>query len=217
MEPNPVSTAIRILLVDDHPAVRQGLALLLAPEGIVVHAEANGRADAMAMVEEGLLDLALVDLSLGGEDGLTLVAELHGRGVPTLVYSMHEDPQHVHGAFAAGALGYVTKREVHRVLVDAIRDVAQGRRFVSPNAALALASRAAEALAETEIRDLSEQEQQVYHLLGHGEGTIEIAAILHISVRTVESYYARILEKLGLNGMHDLHRHAINHRRDPAS
>jgi DNA-binding NarL/FixJ family response regulator len=205
---------IRILVVDDHPTVRQGLALLLAPEGIEVCAEAGGRADALAHVENCRPDVAIVDLSLHGEDGLALVADLHARALPSLVYSMHEDGRRVERAFAAGAFGYVTKREISRVLVQAIREVAAGRRFVSPTAALALAEHLARPHACNVDRELSEQEQHVYHLLGQGEGTLEIAAALGISTRTVDSYYARIQAKLNLHGMHDLRRHAINHFRE---
>jgi DNA-binding NarL/FixJ family response regulator len=202
--------AISILLVDDHPAVRKGLTLLLAPEGIAVCAEAGGRNEALRCVEECRPDLALVDLSLGGEDGLILVVDLRARAVPSLVYSMHEDARHVEGAFAAGALGYVTKREIDRVLVQAIREVAARHRFVSPIAAVALSERISGPVENNAGRALSKQERQVYNLLGQGEGTIEIAAALHISTRTVESYYTRIMDKLGLAGMHDLRRHAIN-------
>jgi len=184
---------------------------LLAPEGITVCAEASGRAGALAHVEDRRPDLALVDLSLAGENGLAVVADLHARAVPSLVYSMHEDGRHVEGALAAGALGYVAKREIHRVLVQAIREVAAGRRFLSPMAAVALAEHLAGPRAYNVDRDLSKQERQVYHLLGQGEGTIEIAAALRISTRTVESYYARIQDKLGLRGMHELRRHAISH------
>src|SRR5512135_590234 len=126
------SPPIRVLLVDDHPAVREGLALLLAPEGIEVCAEAGGRADALARVEERRPDLAIVDLSLDGEDGLALISDLHGRAVPVLVYSMHTGARRVGSAFEAGALGYVTKRAFHGILVQGIREVAAGRRFVSP-------------------------------------------------------------------------------------
>jgi DNA-binding NarL/FixJ family response regulator len=131
--------AIRVLLVDDHPAVRQGLALLLADEGFAVCGEAGSCADALTGLEKDRVDVAIVDLSLDGEDGAALVADLRRLGVPALVYSMHNDPRHVGGAFAAGALGYVTKREFHGVLVQAVREVAAGRRFVSPCAAAALA------------------------------------------------------------------------------
>lgn len=210
-------TAIRVLIVDDHPAVRQGLGLLLASEGIIVCAEASGRAEALARVEECRPDLTLVDLLLGEEDGMAVVAELHRRGSRSLVYSMHEDGRHVEEAFAAGALGYVTKREVHRVLVEAIREVAGGRRFVSPRAAVALSDRITDAEAKDAVDELSKQERHVYRLIGEGEGTTEIAATMSISTRTVESYYSRILVKLGLDGMRELRRHAIGHLRKSVS
>jgi DNA-binding NarL/FixJ family response regulator len=207
------SPLIRVVLVDDHPAVREGLALLLAPEGIDVCAEAGGRADGLARVEERRPDLAIVDLSLDGADGLALIADLHERAVKVLVYSMHNDALRVGSAFAAGALGYVTKREFHGVLVQAIREVAAGRRFVSPNAAAALAESLTGSAAGGAVPKLSPQEREVYELLGQGEGTPEIAAALRISNHTVESYYARILVKLSLNGMYELRRHAIDHFR----
>ena len=202
---------IRTTVVDDHPAVRQGLALLLAPEGIDVCAEATGLADALACVNECRPDLVIVDLSLDGEDGLALVADLYERAVPVLVYSMYSDPRRVGSAFAAGALGYVTKRELQGVLVQAIREVAAGRRFVSSNAAAALAESLTRSPTDDGVRKLSHQEREVYQLLAQGEGTFEIAAALRISTHTVESYYARIQVKLMLNGMHELRRHAIEH------
>jgi len=202
---------IRILLVDDHPAVRQGLAVLLEPEGIVC-AEAGGRAEALAHLQEDRPDLAIVDLSLDGEDGLTLVADLRERRVPALVYSMHHDARHVGSAFAAGALGYVTKREFQAVLVQAIREVAAGRRFASPVATAALAESLTGAPPVDYVARLSSHERKVYELLGQGEGTFEIAAALHVSNHTVETYYERIKLKLNLNGMYELRRHAIERR-----
>ncbi len=210
----PFSAPVRVLLVDDHPAVRQGLALLLSPEGIEACAEAGGGAEALAALESCRPDLAIVDLSLDGEDGTALIAELRARGVPTLAYSMHKDARHVEAAFAAGALGYVTKRELHGVLVEAIRAVASGRRFVSPVAGAALAERAAVPSADAGLDGLSRQEREVYRLVGQGEGTYEIAARLEISTRTVEAYYTRILVKLGLHGMYELRHHAIAHAQD---
>ncbi len=208
---------IRVLLVDDHPAVRQGLGLLLSSEGIEVCAEAGSQEEALLLLDECRPDLALVDLSLGGEDGLVLISRLREREVSVLVYSMHEDSGHVEGSLSAGALGYVAKRELHRVLVEAIKEVASGRRFVSPNAALALADRVAAPNTPDAARILSEQEKQVYRMLGSGDGTIEIAVALGISTRTVESYFARIMEKLHIEGMRDLRRHAISHFRSASS
>jgi DNA-binding NarL/FixJ family response regulator len=205
---------IRIVIVDDHPAVREGLALLLAPEGVCVCGEASSRAEALDIVRQSQPHLALVDLSLGGEDGADLVEDLLTLQVPAIVYSMHEDAHRVEAAFAAGALAYVTKREMHGVLVQAIREAAAGRRFVSPNAALALAAYAAVSQSQEDERSLSEQESHVFSLLGDGEGTTDIAAAMGISTRTVDSYYARIMEKLGVDGMRELRRRAISSRRD---
>lgn len=206
---------VRVLVVDDHPAVRQGLALLLEPEGITVCAEAENRVQALDRLKGRSPDLALVDLSLGDDDGLPLIVELSKLGLPCLVYSMHEDGRHVENAFSAGARGYVTKREVHRVLVEAIAEVAAGRRFVSPRAAAALADQVAAGNADRCLEGLSSQEKQVYQLLGEGNTTKAIAASMNISTRTVESYYTRILVKLALEGMGELRRHAILHLRKP--
>ena len=117
---------------------------------------------------------------------------------------MHEDGRRVANAFSSGALGYVTIREVHGVLAEAIREVAEGRSFVSPRAAVALAKQAVSGPAGAAYEELSGQEKQVYRLLGEGESTKQIAAAMNISTRTVESYYARILVKLDLEGMNDL-------------
>ena len=208
---------IHVLVVDDHPAVRQGLALLLEPEGITVCAEAENREQALARLKSHRPDMALVDLSLGEDDGLLLIADLTRCAVPCLVYSMHEDGRHVENAFSAGARGYVTKREVHRVLVEAIAEVAAGRRFVSPRAAAALADQVALGPGGRCLEGLSSQEKQVYQLLGEGDTTKAIAASMSLSTRTVESYYTRILVKLGLEGMGELRRHAILHLRKPES
>lgn len=200
---------IRVLVVDDHPAVREGLAFLASSEGRFVAAQASGRVEALSQVERQRPDVAIVDLSLDGEDGLPLVTDLKLRRIPVLVYSMHGDARHVHDAFVRGASGYVTKSEFRGVLVDAIRAVAAGRRFVSPRAAVALT----ESLAGgdgTALSTLSTKERQVYRMLGEGEGTYEIAAAMHISTHTVESYYSRIQQKLGLDGMYRLRRHAIH-------
>jgi DNA-binding NarL/FixJ family response regulator len=205
----PGSTApLRLLIVDDHPAVREGLSRLLSSEGMEVCAEAGSGADALAQVEACHPDVAIVDLSLDGEDGLRLVADFRARAVRTLVYSMHSDATHVEGAFAAGALGYVTKAEFRGVLIEAIQAVSAGRRFVSPVAG-ALSERSADPAGHG-VQPLSSKEYEVYRLIGQGEGTYEIAAALKISTHTVESYYSRIRQKLGLEGMYELRRHAIN-------
>ncbi len=130
-----VHTRLRILLVDDHAAVRHGLAMVLEGEGVGECREAAGRDEALAAAAGDLPDLALVDLSLDADDALKLVAELCARNVPVLVCSIHEEPGYVRRALAAGARGYITKREAPRELARAVRDVLNGWMLVSPRAA----------------------------------------------------------------------------------
>lgn len=214
--PSKAVPRVHVLLVDDHPAVRQGLTLLLAAEDIVVRGEAGGRAEALARIIDARPDLAIVDLSLDGDDGLSVLADLHRRGVPVLIYSMHDDPRHVQDAVAGGALGYVTKREFQDVLVHAIREVAAGRRFLSPRAAAALAE-SVTATTAPGLEKLSPHERQVYELLGQGVDTSDIATTLHVTTHTVESYYSRIIVKLNVQGMYELRRHAIARLRKHAT
>ncbi len=198
-----------ILVVDDHPAVRAGLSILVQSRGLRVCAEAGGRAEALMHADRRQPDLAIVDLSLDGEDGLSLVADLSKRGVHVLVYSMHSDAERITDALGAGALGYVTKAEVRDVLIDGILHVCSGNRFVSPKAAIALADRASGTHPDGEVRSLSSKEAEVFRRLGQGDGTLEIAAGMGISTHTVESYYSRIQLKLDIHGMYELRRRAI--------
>lgn len=124
-----------ILLVDDHAAIRHGLARVLAEEGVGDCREATGREEALDAVTSEPPDMALVDLSPGTEEALQLVAELCERNIPVLVCSMHEEPRYVRRALAAGARGYITKREAPRELARAVRDVLEGWMLISPRAA----------------------------------------------------------------------------------
>lgn len=202
---------VRLFMVDDHPAVRQGLRLLLEQEGILICGEAGDCATALQEIPVSSPDLVMVDLSLGKESGLTLLRSLAGlaREVPLLVYSMHEDSFHIGQAFSSGASGYVTKREISSVLTLAIGELLAGRRYASPRAEAILGAVPAEG-ATTE--PLSPRELQVYRFLGEGYTTAGIAEELGVSRRTVDSYYARILEKLELHGMEELHRRAAANR-----
>ena len=193
---------IRVLMVEDHPVVRQGLRLLLELEGIQVCAEVDSIKAAILSAERCSPDLVMVDLNLGDEDGLELLRQLTAEqpSLPLLVYSMFEDPAHVDRALRAGARAYVTKREGAHVLPLAIRECAAGRRYLSP--------RIAQQRAESN-EFLSLQEQQVFELLGRGKTISAIAARLDLSPRTVESYFARIQAKLGLSSMKELRQRAI--------
>ena len=195
----------RILLVEDHPMVRQGVRLLLEQAGLEVCGEAETRAGALALLDPARPDLLLVDLSLGEESGLQLIRALPqgGGAPPVLVYSMHEDWLHVHQALQAGAKGYVTKRELGDVLLEAIQAVLAGGPFTSPRAARAIAESPAEVNLEG-ILQLSAQELEIFSLLGSGQGVGDIADAKGVSRKTVESYCGRMQVKLGLKGMKEL-------------
>lgn len=201
----------RIFLVDDHPAVRQGLSLLLHQEGIIVCGEAASREEALRYLEETDPDLVLVDLSLGNESGLDLIRDVAPRGVATLVYSMYDDALHVEAAFAAGAVGYVTKREMAATLIAAIREVLAGQRFFSPVIARILADKLISNTPRIPVERLSDREMEVFRRTGEGDTAAEMADLFAISPRTVESYYARIIEKLELRGVKAMRRLAIQY------
>lgn len=203
-------SASRVFLVDDHPLVRQGLTAVLAQAGFTVCGEAGNGSETLHHPQLASADVAILDLALGEENGVDLIAALRERGIRVLVYTMYEEPSRVTGALAAGAGGYVTKREVGQYLVEAVHEVLAGKLYVSPRAASGLANQAAKRCVDDV--SLSEQQRHVYRLLGEGASADEIAAELQLSPRTVESYCARMIEKLGLTGMKELRRQAIADR-----
>ena len=130
----------RLFLIDHHPAVRQGLTLLLQ-QAHTICGEAGSSAEAAEQLKESGADLLLLDLALGAESGLGLIAAARQLGISVLVYSMREDADSISGAFAAGATGYVTKCEADEVLLAALADLLAGKRHLSPQAAQSLANR----------------------------------------------------------------------------
>ena len=146
--------------------------------------------------------LVIVDLSLGEESGVDLIGSLCRRGLAVLVYSMHEGAQAIRHALDAGAGGYVTKRDVAESLIEAVRALAAGASYRSP--------RVVAALQKARPREaLSSQQREVFRLLGQGCANEDIAQRMDISVRTLESYCARIVDKLGLQGTKELRHLAI--------
>ncbi|HEY3452582.1 MAG TPA: response regulator transcription factor [Myxococcales bacterium] len=205
---------LKVFVVDDHPVMRQGIGVLLQQAGVEVVGSAATVADALAGISSTAPHVALVDLGLGREDGRALLRKL-GKdpgGPKRLVYSMNEDAGSVEESLAAGASGYVTKGEVWETLVAALRAVAAGECYLSPRA-----SRALDALprvpSEAAAVALSVREREVFRLLGEGYSTKEVGARLEVSPRTVESYCARLQEKMGLSGMRELRRQAIGARK----
>jgi DNA-binding NarL/FixJ family response regulator len=207
---------IRVLLADDHSIVRAGLRRLIEESGdIQVVAEAADGREALLKSSEANIDVAVVDISLPGMDGLEVVARLHALRpkLPILVLTMHEEEQYVIRALGAGAMGYATKRSAPEELVRAIRKVHGGARYLSEAASEALAGRVARgAGAESPLDSLSNREVQVLRGLALGRTNREIAETYNISVKTVDTYRARLLSKLRLRNNAELSRFAIQHR-----
>jgi DNA-binding NarL/FixJ family response regulator len=206
---------IRVLIVDDHPIVRHGFSALLGGETDfeVCGAVADGRS-ALDALETAKPDVALVDVSLGGTSGIDLIRELKlsASQLFVLVVSMHDELLYAERALRAGASGYVMKHEATELIVRAIRAVAAGGIYVSEAVSLHLVQRwAANGAVRTEspLDGLSDRELHVLELMGRGLGTRAIAEQLHISVKTVESYRARLKEKMNLHSGTELVRFAV--------
>jgi DNA-binding NarL/FixJ family response regulator len=207
---------IKVLLADDHSIVRAGLRRLIEESGdmLVVAEAADGR-EALRAVESAPPDVAVIDLSMPGIDGLEVISRLHASfpSLPLLVLTMHEEAQYVVRAIEAGAMGYITKQAAPEQLVNAIRKVVGGSRFLTDEAAEALALRVARGASGQSVLDtLSMRELQVLRRLAMGATNREIASIYGISIKTVDTYRFRILKKLDLRNNAELSRFAIlNH------
>jgi len=204
---------IRVLLADDHSIVRAGLRRLVEDAGdmVVVADAADGR-EAIKKVQESLPDVAVIDLSMPGMDGLEVVGRLLSQypKLPVLILTMHEEEQYVVRAIEAGAMGYVTKRSAAEQLLKAIRKVHGGGRYLSESASEALAARMAKGTAARSPLDtLSTREIQVLRGLALGKSNREIAETYHISTKTIDTYRARLLKKLNLKNNAELTRFAI--------
>lgn len=199
----PPDTPARILIVDDHPILRHGIAQLITREGdFDVRGEAGSHDEALELLARQEFDLMLVDLSLEGPSGLDLirvVRERHPR-VRCLVLSMHDERLHAERALRAGARGYLMKQEATRKIVAALRRVRDGRIYLSEAIASDLLERMAGGApaAADDLQGLSDRELEVLRLIGQGLKTGEIAKALSRSVHTVEAHRASIKRKLNL-------------------
>ncbi|MBI2752446.1 MAG: response regulator transcription factor [Betaproteobacteria bacterium] len=202
---------IRVLIADDHTLVREGLRQLLAATvDIQVAGEAANGDEALALVKANDFDLAVVDLSMPGLSGIDLIKRLKTEkpALRILVLSMHGEQQYAARALKAGASGYVTKDSASEQLVAAVRKVAGGGVQISEAAAAQLvgAAHAGEAAPHTL---LSDREFEIFRLLVAGKGLSEIAAKLHLSVKTVSTHKTRLLHKMGMESTVDLVRYAL--------
>jgi DNA-binding NarL/FixJ family response regulator len=203
----------RVLIVDDHPIVREGLRALISQQtDLEVCGEAESVGEAMDLVDSTQPDIAVIDISLKGSDGLELIRrikERHG-SVRMLVSSMHDESMYARRSLRAGAMGFVSKENAGRQIIDAIRRVLDGRIYLSQEMSEQLISRMLERgdkPGPSSVESLSDREFEVYRWIGHGLTTREIADRLHLSVKTVETYRQRIRQKLDLrNGAELAHR-----------
>lgn len=201
-----ISTVSSVLLVDDHPVVRQGLRDIIRKEDdFDVCGEAEEATKALAMFEDLLPDIAIVDISLGGRSGIDLIKDMRALGVPCriLVLSVHAESTYAERALQAGANGYILKQDAPRVVIEGLRRILDDEIYVSPRLAPKLLARLATGRPAdfhgTPISSLSDRELDVLELLGRGVGTREIAERLRLSVSTVETHRANIKIKLNID------------------
>ena len=196
----------RVLIVDDHPAVREALALRIARQrDLEVCGEAADTSEALRLVAETQPDLAVVDISLKTGNGIDLIKRIKDRDdhIRIVVWSMHSESLYAERALRAGALGYVNKDQATDTIVEAIRRVLEGKVWLSEAMAERVLHRAVGAGGKAGTRSLVEtladRELEVFRLIGQGVKTAEIAERLHLSVKTVETYRDRIRQKLELD------------------
>jgi two-component system response regulator NreC len=206
--------AIKVLVVDDHAVVRSGLRRVLdAEKDIETIGDAANAERAVFEALEHKPDVVLMDVVMPGKSGIEAVPALL-QAVPdvrVLILSMQDDPHYVREAFEAGASGYVLKEAADTDVVEAVRAVASGSRYVHPALGAKLVAAETEERKRAESDPLSEREREVLRLLALGHTNQEIAALLYISVRTAETHRAHIMQKLSLSSRAELVRYALDH------
>jgi DNA-binding NarL/FixJ family response regulator len=206
---------MRILLVDDHPMVRERLTEVIQREpDLTVCGEAEDRFRALELIASARPHLAIVDLTLRRSHGMELIKDIRSQhpDLAVLVVSMHDETLHAERVIRAGARGYITKQEATRKIMLAIRTVLNGDVYLSEKMASQIAAKAvgrAQAGPELPVNSLSDRELCVFEMIGQGRSTRQIADELHLDMRTIETYRARIKEKLNLKDANDLLQHAI--------
>ena len=203
---------IRVLIADDHAILRRGLREILMREleGVVC-GEAENAQQVLAQVQSQNWDLAIVDITMPGRSGLDVLRDLQRvqPGLPVLVLSMHPEDQYGKRVLKAGASGYMNKESAPEELIKAIRKVLAGGRYVSPALAEKLAVEWGTNAGQPLHENLSDREFEVLRMMALGKTTSQIAAELHLSVTTVSTYRARILEKMNMTTTAELMRYAL--------
>jgi DNA-binding NarL/FixJ family response regulator len=205
----------KVLIVDDHPVVRYGLLQMLSNEpDFEVCGEAASAQEALALVDQHKPDIAVVDISLKGTNGIELVKQIHAMRPEAriLVSSMHDEKLFAERALRAGANGYINKQVAITEMVGAIRRVLSGKVYLSPPMTERMVERAARFDSDASrsvIQRLSDRELEVFSLLGDGMSTREVALRLNLSVKTIETHRAQIKRKLGLRNSTELIQRAV--------
>jgi DNA-binding NarL/FixJ family response regulator len=205
----------RIIIVDDHPLFRKGLEQLInSEEGLIICGEAGDASTAMTVIREKRPNLVIVDLSLPGANGIELIknirAEFHK--LPVLTLSMHDESLYALRALRAGAQGYVMKQEALENVITAIREVFAGRPYLSPAMSATVIAKFTQTPGDVTanvVDRLSDRELEILELIGKGRDVREIAKMLHLSPKTVETHRAHIKEKLSLANARQVARFAV--------
>ncbi len=211
----PQTTKKTVLVVDDHPLMRQGLALLInQQQDMQVCGEAEEAQAAMHAITQLRPDIMILDISLSGPDGLELLKNIRAfnPGLPVLILSMHDEAIYAERALRARANGYIMKQEATEKVLIAVRRILNGEIYLSDrmsNKMLQQYIGGTPPMIQSRIASLSDRELEVFRLIGEGRATREIAEELHLSVKTVETYQAHIKEKLALRSGRELIQHAI--------
>jgi len=210
----PAGKKRKIIIIEDHPVFRAMLAQLIEKElGMTVSGQADNIKEAMTLIEQTLPDAAIVDITLQGSSGLELIKDLKARHnqLPVLVLSMHAERLYAERVLRAGARGYISKEEPPSEVVEAIREVMDGRMYVSKRVNREILERlghADKAVRPSGVGLLSDREIEVFQLVGRGLNSREIAERLNLGSTTVDSYRARIKEKLGIKNAAELYQRA---------
>ncbi|MDP3919416.1 MAG: response regulator transcription factor [Candidatus Omnitrophota bacterium] len=210
-----ITEKTRIFLLDDHPVVRQGISEMIQHEtDFVVCGEADNYQDALDGVTKGKPHVILVDISLSGSSGFEFLKalQMHQPGVKALVLSMHDETLYAERALREGARGYIMKQEVPKKIIFAIRHVLKGQIYLSETMMERVLEKKYGGISvdASPIEVLSDRELEVFRMIGEGTATSSIAKQLHRSVKTIETYRARIKVKLNLKNNMELIRLAMN-------
>ncbi|TMA63433.1 MAG: response regulator transcription factor [Deltaproteobacteria bacterium] len=205
---------MRILVCDDHPIVRRGLREILEQAGApVTVGEAASAAEGLALARKQSWDTVVLDITMPGRSGLELLKELKSERphVPVLVLSVHPAEQYAVRVLRAGASGYLTKESAPEELLTAIRHIVRGGRYISPSVGETLADDLGRPAEQLPHHGLSDREFEIMRRLASGKRVSEIADQLHLSVKTVSTYRARVLGKLNLRTTAEIMRYALKH------